>query len=55
MTKKSILVKGQLTTLSKLALLPWLQIYHDNKENGRPSLDSPIYTHCIAAMVRNLP
>ena len=27
------LAKDQLTTLSKLALLLWLQIYHDNKEN----------------------
>ena len=26
------MVKDQLTTLSKLALLLWLQIYNDNKE-----------------------
>ena len=32
MTKKFMLViKDKLAALSKLALLPWLQIYHDNK------------------------
>ena len=37
---KFILVKDKLEALSKLALLPWLQIYHDNEENRRASSDS---------------
>ena len=33
---------------TELALLPWLQIYHDNKENRRAFSDSPmdVYTCC---------
>ena len=34
------MVKDKLEALSKLALLPWLQIYHDNEENRRASSDS---------------
>ena len=46
---KFILVKDKLAALSKLALLPWLQIYHDNIENGKESSDSlmDVYTPCI--------
>ena len=40
------MVKDKLAALSKVALLPWLQIYHGNKENRRASSDSltDVYT-----------
>ena len=40
---------------SKLVLLPWLQIYHDNKENRRECSDSlmDVYTDCHPYGTRN--
>ena len=35
---------------SKLALLPWLQIYHDNKESKRASSDSMMDVYTVTLM-----
>ena len=43
-------MKDKLAALSKLALLPWLQIYHDNKENRRASSDSLIDVCTVTLM-----
>ena len=37
-------------SIIKLALLPWLQIYHDNKENRRASSDSLMDGYIITFM-----
>ena len=50
---KIYLGKRQIRSISKLALLPWLQIYHDNKENRRISSDSltDVYTVTLMASI----
>ena len=48
--QKFILVKDKLAALSKLSLLPWLQIYHDNKENRRASSDSLMDVYTVTRM-----
>ena len=50
---KIYLVKDQLAALSNLALLPWLQIYYDNRENRRASSDSlmDVYTVTLMASI----
>ena len=50
---KIILVKDKLAALSKLALLPWLQIYHENIENRRASSDTlmDVYTVTLMASI----
>ena len=50
---KIYLGKRQIATLTKLALLPWLQIYHDNIENRRESSDSlmDVYTVTLMASI----
>ena len=47
------MVKDKLAALSKLALLPWLQIYQDNIENRRESSDSlmDVYTVTLMASI----
>ena len=49
------MVNDQLAASSKLAFLPWLQVYHDNKENRRACSDSlmDVYTDCHLYGTRN--
>ena len=43
-------MKDKLAALSKLALLPWLQIYYDNIENRRESSDALMDVDTVTLM-----